>query len=181
MYQLNCPHCEATHEVSAAKAGDEITCSACGESIPVPKLGELREFPTARPSHQEQASADAIGLSGGRSMVFAGLGLVCLLSVLGAAFCGVNWATIDVPMTTERHLAMLEEHYEEASSSQMIREFEDITQWGVDIPAPLEYRTIELRREAWAHKTMAFGAVAVLAFIAAIFAGRRGGRASPAS
>lgn len=181
MYLLTCPHCEATHEVSAAKAGGEIECSACQKPITVPKLGELRNLPLAGPSHEETAASTAIGLSGGRSMAFAALGLVCLLSALGALFCGINWFTVDVPLTTEGHLAMFEEHYEHASSAQMIREFEDITHYGVDIPAPLEYRVIELRREAWGQKTMGFAAVAILAFLLALFIGRRGRSRSPAT
>ncbi|EMI47135.1 hypothetical protein [Rhodopirellula sp. SWK7] len=173
MYQLTCPKCEAINEVSTAKAGGEISCSACHETIAVPKLGELRNLPSAEPTSQERAASTAAGLSGGRSMAFAGLGLVCLLCLLGAAFCGVNWSNIEVPMTTERHLEMLEESYAEASSAQMIREFEDVTKYGVDIPTPLEYRTIELRKQAWAQKTMAFAGIAAVAFVLALFVGRK--------
>ncbi|MCM2374087.1 hypothetical protein [Aporhodopirellula aestuarii] len=173
MYQLTCPHCETANQVSTAKAGGQIECSACQGTIQVPKLGELRSLPTAEPSPQERAASTAAGLSGGRSMAFAALGLVCLLSLLGAAFCGVNWSNIEVPLTTERHLEMLEESYAQANAAQMIREFEDITKYGVDIPNPLEYRTIEMRKQAWGQKTMAFAVAALVAFLLALFVGRK--------
>ncbi|MFG0290673.1 MAG: hypothetical protein ACF8CQ_21035 [Rhodopirellula sp. JB044] len=173
MYQLTCPQCEAINEVSTAKAGGEIACSGCGQMIAVPKLGELRKLPPVEDNKAAPAASSSGGLSGGRSFAFAALGLVCLLCLLGAAFCGVNWSNIDVPLTTEKHLELLEESYQDASSAQMIREFEDITKYGVDIPSPLEYRTIELRKQAWGQKTMVYLAVAAVAFVLALVVGRK--------
>lgn len=180
MYQLTCPQCEAIQEVSAAKAGGEILCSGCQRPIAVPKLGDLRNLPpvtSAIASSDETAATK--GLSGGRSMAFAGLGLVCLIGLLGAAFCGVNWANTEAPMSTGKHLELLQEMYTEASSSQLIREFEEITEYGVDVPAPLMYRTMELQKLAWGQKALGFLAFAALAFVAALFVGRRQREKSP--
>ncbi len=174
MYQLTCPQCETIHEVAAAKAGGEISCTNCHEVIAVPKLGELRNLPAAANSAAADRDASApAGLSGGRSMAFAALGLVCLLSLLGTAFCGVNWSTTEAPMSTSKHLEMLGEMYSEVSASQLIREFEEITEYGVDVPAPLKYRTQELQKQAWGQKTIGFLALAAAAFVAALFVGRR--------
>jgi len=180
MYRLTCPQCEAPQEVSAAKAGGEIVCVGCQQPIAVPKLGQLRELPMSAPNPEENAASAAIGLSGGRSMAFAALGLVSLLSLLGAAFCGVNWSTTEVLMTTQKHLATLEERYAESTASQMIREFEDITEFGVDIPAPLIYRDIELRKQAWGQKTVGFAGLSLVTFLTAIFIGRRIRSGTPA-
>ncbi len=182
MYKLTCPHCEATNEVSAAKAGGEIACDACHESIDVPKLGELRKHPAATESGQSKTAANAaVGLSGGRSLAFVTLSLVCLLSLLGAVFCGVNWATTEVPFTTQKHLELLRDHYAHASSAQLIREYEDITEFGVDIPHPLLYRTLELKREAWKHKTIGFAVLSIATVVLAMIVGRqRRAKNSPA-
>ncbi|TWU19763.1 hypothetical protein [Allorhodopirellula heiligendammensis] len=174
MYKLTCPHCEAANEVSTAKAGGEITCRACHDSIRVPKLGELRQLPLTGDSSAAKVAANAaVGLSGGRSLAFITLGLVCLLSLLGAGFCGVNWATTDVPITTQKHLEALQEHYATASSAQLIREYEDITEYGVDIPTPLHYRTLELEKDAWKYKTLAFAGLAAVSLVLAMIVGRR--------
>lgn len=174
MYKLTCPHCAAINNVSAAKAGGEITCEACHNSVSVPKLGELRKLPAGGETCADKVAANAaVGLSGGRSLAFVTLSLACLVSLLGAGFCGVNWATTEVPITTQKHLDMLKEQYAIASSAQMIREFEDITEFGVDIQNPLYYRTLELKQEAWKFKTIAFAAFAAVTFVLAVFMGRR--------
>lgn len=174
MYKLTCPHCAAINQVSAAKAGGEIDCAACHDTVAVPKLGELRTLPAVGETSADKVAANAaVGLSGGRSLAFIALGLVCLLCLLGAAFCGVNWATAEVPMTTQKHLDLLKEDYAQVSSAQMIREFEDVTEFGVDIQNPLYYRTLELKREAWKSKTIAFASVAAAASVLAVLIGRR--------
>ncbi len=174
MYQLTCPHCESINEVSAAKAGGEINCEKCHAILSVPKLGELRKRPSAVETSEARTAANAaVGLSGGRSLAFISLSIVCLLALLGAAFCGVNWANTDAPMSTERHLELLRDEYAKVGSAQMIREYEDITEFGVDIPAPLPYRTQELEREAWKQKSIGFGILAASAFALAVIVGRR--------
>lgn len=174
MYKLICPHCQAANEITAAKAGGEIACNTCHESIVVPKLGELRQLPsTGETSESKVAANAAIGLSGGRSLAFMTLSLLSLLSLLGAGFCGVNWATTEVPFTTQKHLESLRDQYATASSAQLIREYEDITEFGVDIPNPLQYRTLELKREAWKHKTISFAILAAIVFVLALIVGRR--------
>ncbi|WP_404307194.1 hypothetical protein [Neorhodopirellula lusitana] len=174
MYELICPHCDATVPASPAKAGGEVVCPACTKNVAVPKLGELKKLPRV----DQDASSDsddnaAHGLSGGRSMLFAMLGAVSLLCFLGAAFCGVNWASIESPGTTESHIEGLKENYEQISASRLIREYEDITEYGVDIPQPYPYRAIELRKQAWASKAIAFGAAGLLAAVIAVVVGRR--------
>ena len=154
MYELTCPECQTANSVTPAKAGGEIACAQCGTSVAVPKLGELKQLPPmATTGEKTQPKDDVHGLSGGRSMAFAAVAALSLLCFLGAAFCGVNWATIEVPITTETHLADLKRSYDLSSSAKLIREYEDITQYGVDIPQPYPYRNIELRKQAWRDKT----------------------------
>ena len=130
MYELTCPECQTANSVTPAKAGGELACAACSHSIAVPKLGELKRLPLVDGSAEKsQLQTGPSGLSGGRSMAFAALGAVSLLCFLGTAFCGVNWATINVPTTTESHLADLKATYRMASAARLIREYEDITKY----------------------------------------------------
>lgn len=182
MFELTCPQCDSKVPVAPAKAGGEIPCTGCEQSISVPKLGELRLLPTVGDANPvAQGDLAPRGLSGGRSMVFAILGAVSLLCFLCAAFCGVNWATIEVPATTESHLEGLKETYSQISAARLIREFEDINEYGVHVPQPFNYRTIELSKQAWANKAMAFAGGGLLAAILSIAVGRRTSAASPAS
>ena len=174
MYELTCPECQTANSVTPAKAGGELACAACSHSIAVPKLGELKRLPLVDGSAEKsQLQTGPSGLSGGRSMAFAALGAVSLLCFLGTAFCGVNWATINVPTTTESHLADLKATYRMASAARLIREYEDITKYGVDIPQPYPYRSIELRKQAWGNKSVAFAGAGLLAAASSILVGRR--------
>lgn len=180
MYQLTCPHCESDVPVSAAKAGDQVPCPQCDRSVNVPKLGELRQLPEAVAVGAGSAGgtsgapvAGQAGLSGGRSMAFALLAFVSLVCMLGAVFCGINWATLDAPTTSQSHVAQAKEMYAQASSARLIREFEDITQYGVDIPTPYAYRVEELKKQAWLRNTLLFASGGLVAFSLAMVIGRR--------
>lgn len=174
MYQLTCPECQTANSVTPAKAGAEIACTQCDHPIAVPKLGELKQLPLAE-GHTAKLrdESEPHGLVGGRSMAFAALGVVALLCFLGATFCAVNWMTIKVPMTTETHLTDLKKLYSVASSARLIREYEDITRYGVDIPQPYPYRLIELKKQAWGNKSVAFAGAGMLAAVASVVVGRR--------
>lgn len=174
MYELNCPDCDAINPVSPAKAGGEITCAACDRPIPVPKLGELKRLPTSGDRLADAGTnAAARGLSGGRSMAFAALGAISLACFLGAAFCGLNWATTEVLVTTDSHVADVRETYQQLSSARLIREYEDITELGVEVTHPYPYRVTQLNKQAWANKALAFAAAGIVAAIASVFVGRR--------
>lgn len=157
--------------VSAAKAGDTVACPQCKHTVEVPKLGELRKLESID-SKAALAVADR-GLTGGRSFLFAALALVGLICLLGAAFCAVNWVTTEAPLTTQQHLDDLEVQYAKVNSAQLIREFEDITKYGVDVPTPYAYQTKVLAKQAWRNKTIAFGACGLLAAFIATIIGRR--------
>jgi len=173
MFELTCPECQSKVPVSPAKAGGEVPCPQCGENIAVPKLGELKKLPQVQDAGVSAIDDAPRGLSGGRSMAFAALGAVSLLCFLGAAFCGVNWATIEVPATSKTHLESLRETYEQLSAARLVREYEDITELGVDVPQPYPYRTIELSKQAWGNKAAAFAIAGLLAAGISVFVGRQ--------
>ena len=180
MFELTCPDCQSKVPVTPAKAGGEVPCTQCDRNITVPKLGELKTLPQVPAAGASPADVAPRGLSGGRSMAFAVLGAISLLCFLGAAFCGVNWATIEVPATSQTHLDGLKESYQQLSAARLIREYEDITELGVDVPQPYPYRTIELRKQAWGNKAIAFAGGGLLAAVLSVFIGRRTS-ASPAA
>lgn len=180
MFELTCPDCQTKVPVTPAKAGGEVPCPQCDRTIAVPKLGELKTLPQVQDAGSGSADVAPRGLSGGRSMAFAALGATSLLCFLGAAFCGINWATIEVPATSQSHLEGLKETYSQLSAARLIREYEDITELGVAVPHPYPYRTIELRKQAWGNKAMTFAVAGLLAAVLSVFVGRRTS-ASPAA
>ncbi|WDQ17522.1 hypothetical protein [Rhodopirellula sp. P2] len=181
MYLLPCPHCEVPAAVSPARAGDRIACPHCGQEIAVPKLGELRQLPTAEGDETaEKSNARAAeGRANRPTVLFTALGLLAAGLFLAAAFCAVNWATIRIPMTTEAHIEEFHQAYQEVSSAQMIREWEEINRNGVDLPAMYQYRVMELDKWAWLRNAGLFSGAGLLAVIGAVFVGRSG-RASGA-
>ena len=176
MYLLPCPHCEESAEVSPARAGDEIPCPHCGQNIPVLKLGELRQLPTAEgDAATEKSNAKvAEGRANRPTVLFTAFGLLAAGLFLAAAFCLVNWATISVPLTTEGHIDEFRQAYKEVSSAQMIREWEEINRNGVDLPAMYQYRVMELDKQAWLTNAGLFSGAGLLAVIGAFFVGRSG-------
>jgi hypothetical protein len=176
MYLLPCPHCEVSTAVSPARAGDQIPCPHCGQNIAVPKLGELRQLPTAEnDTATEKADArSAEGRANRPTVLFTALGLLAAGLFLAAAFCAVNWATITIPMTTEAHIDEFRQAYQEVSSAQMIREWEEINRSGVDLPAMYQYRVMELDKLSWLQNAGLFFGAGLLAVLGAVFVGRSG-------
>ncbi|TWU41411.1 hypothetical protein Q31b_28550 [Novipirellula aureliae] len=175
MYELICPHCEAPLSVAPSQAGDQIRCSACQQSVDVPKLGVLKQLPKressgpeneAKISYQETGSAPRIGI--------ATLGLIATAALLIAGYCGIRWAMIDASVSTEIHLAELRDAYETAKPAELIREFEQMQEKSLELPQPYNYKVIENRKRAWGRNGAVAGSVALIAAIGAFFLGNSG-------
>lgn len=135
--------------------------------IAVPTLGKLRDLPPADVSSSVADRGAGRSRDGGNlpTVLFTALGLLAAGLFLAAAFCAVNWATISVPVTTESHIEQFRGAYQEVSSAQMIREWEDINKYGIDLPVPYQYRTMELDKQSWGRSALIFvglGAAAVM-------------------
>ena len=172
MHRLPCPSCPHQLDVSPAQAGEQTTCPKCGQAVDVPKLGELRQLPQAEASTARSTPPREQPV--GRRIAFVGMGLVAAAMLLIAAFCTVRWAMIDVPMTTESHIADVRERYAQLSGAQLIREWEDMEAYGVALAAPFEYRKIELTKQGWGRDALISGSIGLAALAVMVILGFTG-------
>ena len=181
MHLLPCPHCEKALSVSPSKAGEETSCPHCGGSLLIPKLGELKQLPL----DEESSSGDAASRSApaeGSSLakgVFAVAGLVAAASLLVAAFCGLRWALVEVPATTDDHVSVIRQELAERSAAELVREYEDMEKRGLDLGVPFKYKEIADLKSAWGRNAIIAGAIGVGSLLLAIFCATSG-RGKPA-
>lgn len=167
MHLLPCPSCQSSIEVSPSQAGDQAPCPSCHADVDIPKLGELRQLPLV----EQQATADAAPqsqTSAARSAGFLVLGLIATGSLLIAGFCGIRWVLIDVPNSTEEHISTLREQYKELSAAQLVREYEQMDEYDLDLSAPFEYKRIEKTKASWGRNASIAGTIGICAIMGAI-------------
>lgn len=167
MHQLPCPHCRATLKVETTQAGETITCPACGQPVPIPTLRDLRQLPPVEADRDPNPKTPPSGLGMGQRVAFGMLGAVALVGLLISGFCWVRWASVEVPITTEGHIEQLREMYADLNAAELIREYQDIDQFGVDLAAPMTYRVAEMTKNRWKRNALASGGVSTLAILAA--------------
>jgi len=164
MYRLPCPHCQSTASVAASRAGDRMPCPSCGEEFVVPKLGDLRQLHGDTPGTANAEPAGIESAAGsGRSLAFVAFGVLGIASLLVAAYCGVRWALIDVPYTTDSHLAEVATLYLESPPAQLIREYEQMEELGIDMAMPLRYQVTADTRREWGLNASVAGLVGLAA------------------
>lgn len=181
MHQLPCPHCQTNLHVEPTQAGDSIDCPACGQRVPIPTLRDLRQLPRVEADRATPHHSAPSRLGMGQRVAFGTLGAIALVGLLISGFCWVRWASVEVPITTEGHIDQLQEMYADLTAAELIREYQDIDQFGVDLAAPMTYRVAEMTKNRWKRNALASGgvsAVAILAAAALVLASRR--RAAPA-
>lgn len=172
MYPLPCPSCSAIQHVSVAKAGDVVICDQCGADVPVPKLGDLKRLApveTASQGRQGGASEE----SGKSPMLFVGLGLLAVAALVIAAFCGLRWALITVPMTTEGHIARYAEEYPQVAPAVLIREYESMEKYGLELAGPLGYTKISDQKREWGTNAVVASGVGLVSIVSAFVLGSR--------
>ncbi len=174
MYLLNCAHCQVPTPVSPAQAGDELVCASCGKPVLVPKLGELKRLPMTESPSTKAAPPEEMSSAGRTTgfVIFGGLATLCLLAT---AFCGIRWALISVPSDTQTHIEEMRQAYKVAASAQLVREWEEMEKYGVDIVSPYKYQRIANEKRRWGINTAVAGSLGGL-FILAAGALARGGR-----
>ena len=134
----------------------------------MPKLGELRQLPHVEETAGRSDRSASSPSSFGRRVAFAGLGLVALAGAVIAVFCGIRWVLIEVPTTTEAHISELRETYQELSAAELVREYQNIEQLGVSVPAPMRYQVIGEEKRRWGRNALIAAAIALLAVTAAV-------------
>lgn len=146
MHLLSCPDCQTQISVSPAQAGDSVKCSKCGGQVTIPKLGVLRQLPLA---DEQEAEVDAGQRSVGGTIAFVVLSLLAVAALMGAAYNGVRWASIDAGNTTETHLAGLEKDYLASEPAMMIIAFEDMEKYSLDLVLPYGYQKKVDEKSKW--------------------------------
>ena len=166
MYLLPCPACQFAIPVSPSQAGDQTTCPACQQIVQIPKLGELRQLPLSEADDDAKIASNARPeTSSGKRALFVLLGLIATASLLIAGFAAIRWALIDVPMSTEQHIAIYRQEYKKLKPAELIREYEQMEKYGLEMPMPYKYKTIELEKQDWGRNAAVAGTVGALSII----------------
>lgn len=154
----------------------------------VPKLGELRRLPPSEESPRDTIPRNNES-SVGAGIVFAVLGLIAIASLLAAGYSGIRWATVKTsstteelpenneerPENTEEHLELMREILDKSPPASMIREFEDMEKFSLDITAPYGYKRMENEKTKWGRATLVSGLIGLVCVIGAIAAGASAG------
>ncbi|MCG8649939.1 MAG: hypothetical protein MI861_08900 [Pirellulales bacterium] len=178
MHLLPCPTCQASITVSPSQAGDQLNCPSCQSAVDIPKLGQLRQLPRAEADRGAQTAdrQPRVANSSGRQATFAVFGVIATISLFIAGFCAIRWYLVDVPMTTERHIAKFKEEYKKLKPAELIREYEQMERFSLDITVPFEYKKEENKRNRWRRNALVSGAVCGIASLCALALLITGGR-----
>jgi hypothetical protein len=147
--------------------------------VPIPKLGQLKELPQEESADGAKFASNEVAPDSAslKRAAFALLGVIATLSVLICGFCTVRWYLIDVPQTTEQHLAKFEREYKKLKPAELIREYEQMERYGLDMPIPFNYKLIQVEKQAWGQNAAVAGAVAgvamLIAFLLALLGGQK--------
>jgi hypothetical protein len=171
MYLLPCSDCSQTIAVSVSKAGDVVTCSACGAAVSVPKLGDLKRMP--QDDATSRLAAEDAARSGKSPLLFVSLGLIATAALVVAGYCGLRWSLIDIPITTESHVADYEKEYKTVAPAVLIREYESMEKFGIEMAGPMKYIQLAAQRTQWGTSAATAAGVGLVSLAAAFAFGSR--------
>lgn len=168
MYLLPCPSCKTDIPVSPAKAGNRIACPDCATAVEIPKLGELRTLPPADsgdPVAQNQSTAETSAV---RSFAFGAFALVAAAALLVGGYCGIRWLLTDVPLTTEEHIEGLRTEFATMEPAGLINAYEEMEQYGLELPEPYQYKLAENLKRAWGRNALIAGGIGLFSIVMAL-------------
>ena len=177
MYLLTCS-CGATLPIAASQAGNVVACPRCGRELSVPKLGELRQLPTASAAGPATGREPRLPLW--RRLVFAALAAVAMGSTAWSLVALFQWQTTEVPLTMAEHIQHDRQQLEQAPPAELARLWAEFEAFDLYEPRPYDYQVAAEARAAWRRSTLVAAAVAIASVVAAILlviTGRR--RSSP--
>jgi len=174
---LPCPFCNRSISVTISQAGSEVTCPECQRAVEVPKLGELKRLAASaeQPESPQLSSQWANGpadssaeSNSGRRIAFAGLLAIAGVALVAGAFCFVRYLAIEIPATSEAHIAEIEQIYKQVPASQLVREWQQMEKYGLDVPSPYGYKKLEIEKNRWQRNTLISAGVIGIALVAAV-------------
>jgi hypothetical protein len=140
-----------------------MICPSCQQTIQVPKLGELRKL------ESQAAAAPATAGATGQRTAFALLMGIAAIAIVGASYCMVRFAAIEVPATTEQHIAEIEAAYSQMPVSQLVQEWQEMEDFSPELASPYVYQAVADEKSEWLRNALIGFAIAaisgVIAFI----------------
>lgn len=94
--------------------------------------------------------------------MFILLSMVAVGALLVSGYCGVRWALVQVEATTESHSEEIRERYLASDPSVLIREFEDMEKYSLDLIAPYSYQKKANEKATWAGYASVSGLLALV-------------------
>lgn len=171
MYLLPCSHCDASVPITTSQAGGAADCPACHAQVEVPTLGKVRQLPMSESGIASEQKRQAAASSGGGSIGFLVLGMIATAALVIAGFCGIRWFLIDVPLTTQTHIAEYEKAYQGIEPAKLVREYEQMEKYPLDLVPMYTYKKTEQTKADWGRSAAIAGGVGLLAAIGAFLAG----------
>ncbi len=168
MHLLPCTSCDNSFPVSPSQAGNQTPCPHCNATVDIPNLGALRLLPDADPAANETPRHLASETSAARRFGFGLFAFIAAGCLLVGGYCGIRWLLIDVPLTTEEHIAGMRDEYARMEPAGLIRDYEEMEEFGLELPEPYQYKIVENARSAWGRNTLIFGGVGLFSILMAL-------------
>lgn len=170
MHLLPCPQCQTPLPVAPSQAGDRTSCPSCGGEVAIPTLGQLRRLPALEPGIDPppENAPTSVGGPTAKRVGFVVLAMIATATLLIAGFAAVRWSLIETPIDSQGHITELREAYKTLTPAELIREYEQMEKYALDLVVPYPYRTVAVEKERWGWVASISGAIAGFAVICAI-------------
>lgn len=164
---ISCPSCDHEIPVVVSQAGSGVACPGCQKMIEIPNLGELKRLAAAEQIRsgidaESSRSAQSPDANSGRRVVFAGLMAIAGIAAIVGLFCFVRYLAVQVPATTETHIAEVEQMYHQVSAAQLVREWQQMEKFGLEAVAPYQYKVLAVEKANWGRNSLICLAVFLL-------------------
>lgn len=164
MYLLRCPDGHPI-SVSASAAGSEVTCPECGKPQAVPKLGELRQLPTAENATDSKPQAGSPFFA---RVLFAVLMLVALGAATAAAYGAFRWQSLPVPPTSADHIASDTKDIMALNPLEVLTIWDEYRKQDLAEQFPFDYAQMQELRDHWRSVCFISLTIAVVCVITAV-------------
>jgi hypothetical protein len=168
MHLLPCPSCKTDIPVSPSQAGNQTSCSNCSASVEIPNLGQLRSLPQADSAVQPAQDQLRPETSAVRSFAFGSVALIAALCLLVGGYCGIRWLLTDVSLTTEQHIEGLRTEFATMEPAGLIRAYEEMEEYGLELPEPYKYKLAENMKWAWGRNALIAGGIGLFSMLMAL-------------
>ena len=168
MHLLPCPSCKTDIPVSPSQAGNQTSCPNCAVPVEIPNLGRLRTLPQADSAAHSTRNQSGAETSVVRSFAFGTFALVAAVCLMVGGYCGIRWVLTDVSLTTEEHIEGLRMEFAAMEPAGLIRAYEDMEEYGLELPEPYKYKVAENMKRAWGRNAWVAGGIGLFSILMAL-------------